>query len=224
MQCAVTGARPKLRAVNCAPACAPLCQQARWGSERREIFKSKSPEHMFPDWMVSQDCLKKGQWPPPQQGNGRAARCRCAWHSSCRLCATLQGGGLQEHCRPPSKLQPPSEATPKAGPRKVGCSRDQAYSAAASGLLLLLQAAPATAAPRCCGFTALLHSAACEGAQPCTAAPASSGSLQPVSDSAAPGKRCSHHQGASTPPQLQLFGKLFWLFNSSTFRKFIYFI
>ena len=102
---------------------------------------------------------EKGQWPPPQQGNGRAARCRCAWHSSCRLCATLQGGGLQEHCRPPSKLQPPSEATPKAGPRKVGCSRDQAYSAAASGLLLLLlQAAPTTAAPRLLRLHCPLHS------------------------------------------------------------------
>ena len=101
----------------------------------------------------------------------------CMAESSCRLCAAaLQGGGggLQEHCRPPSKLQPPSEATPKAGPRcKVGCSRDQAYSAPASGLLLLLlqAAAAATAAPRCCccGCTALLlllHSAACEGSQP----------------------------------------------------------
>ena len=104
MQCAVTGARPKLRAVNCAPACAPLCQQARWGSERREIFKSKSPEHMFPDWMVSQDCLKRGSGRHPSRVmavlrgadvHGTAAA-GCVQH--CRVEACRSIAGLHPSC------------------------------------------------------------------------------------------------------------------------------
>ena len=131
-----------------------------------------------------------------------ACRSIAGLHPSCSLrlrphprqgLARLQSG-LQPH-RPGvlcSGLRPAAAAA-------AGCSRD-----CCTTLLLRLHCAAAAAAALCCmrGFTAR------------TAAPASSGSLQPVSDSAAPGKRCSH-QEAGTPHQLQLLGRdigYCWLF------------
>ena len=78
------------------------------------------------------------------------------------------GGGLQEHCRPPSKLQPPSEATPKAGPRSAAkwaaaaqtrrtLQRPQACCCCCRLQPRLLHHAAAAAALRCCCCCTLLH-------------------------------------------------------------------
>ena len=121
------------------------------------------------------------------------------------LCSTA---GWVEACRSIAGLHPSCSLRLRPHP-KQGLARLQSGLQPHRPGVLCSGLRPAAAAAGCsrdCCTTLLLHSAACEGSQPCTAAPASSGSLQPVSDSAAPGKRCSH-QEAGTPHQLQLLGR-----------------
>ena len=196
MQCAAAGARPKSRAVNCtSPTSSLLAGQkgekystgqiialrALMTSLRINQYKNVDLDGWRPTSAAEQRCMMRGALQ-----EGLEARCSCrrnAMQASCSL-----------------RLRPQRPHPPKAGLArcKVGCSRDQAYSAPRPQACCccccrlhprLLHHGCSTALPAALCRT-LLHSAACSLPHSALQRSQSSGSLQPVSDSAAPGKRC----------------------------------